>query len=102
MKNSYKEVIKLLQKKEPAPNQLFNRIMFSIQNNQQQVIVKKKNPYIILTPILTSIVVLFIFFGANKLDVSQQVGFEDDLLVQAYTQSYYDSFFININQDFLY
>jgi len=102
MKKSYDELIKNLQKQEAVPSALFNNIIFTIQNKQAK---RQKTPssgwVMVLSPILTSVLVFVLFIGVSTLDAKKSSEYRDRLLQMSDT-TYYDKYFLTINDEFLF
>ncbi len=103
MKNNYDKLINQLQKNEIVPDDIFNKVVFSIQNNQAKR--QEKRPtsiFVALSPLFTSIIVLVLFFGINGLQLNKENSANQDLLLQMYSQSYSDKYIFDINEEFLF
>ena len=101
MKKSYEEMIELLHKNEAVPEDIFDKVMFSIQNNHAKRQVKRSTRIMVaLSPLLTSVVVVVMFFGINGINTRRVAT--SNFLLQVYTQGYSDKYILDINEEFLY
>ena len=101
MKNSYEEMIKLLKKNEEVPEQIFNKVIFSIQNNHANKQSKRTtNILVALSPFVTSVIVFVMFIGINSFNIKNKA--EKDFLLQIYDQSYANKYILDIKEDFLF
>lgn len=101
MRNSYEEMINILHKKEAVPNEIFNKVIFSIQNNQEKQLAKKPTSImVVLSPLLTSFIVVVMFLGINGINIRK--ASEGEFLLKVYDQGYSDKYILNINEEFIF
>jgi hypothetical protein len=98
MKN-YNNLINKLKQKKQVPDNLFNKIYFSIQNKQKSKTLDFKKLYI--KPIHIGVAILFIAFQITTFMPNKALSDNEEFLISAYDNTYYDRFFANINEDFI-
>ncbi len=101
MRNSYEEMIELLHTNEAVPDEIFNKVIFSIQNNQEKQLAKKTTSImVVLSPLLTSFIVVVMFLGINGINIRK--ASEGEFLLKVYDQGYSDKYILNINEEFIF
>ena len=101
MRNSYEKMIELLHKNEAVPDEIFNKVIFSIQNNQEKRQTKRTTSIMVaLSPLLTSFIVVVIFLWIIGINIRK--ASEGDFLLKVYDQGYSDKYILNINEEFIF
>ncbi|GEM_PF-6006490 len=103
MNRSYDDLINILKVKESVPPNIFNSVIFSIQNKEA---IKQENDskrmLWFFSPLVTSLIVFMVFVGVKVGIDNSQINKYSDRLVSMSDSDYYDRFFLTINNDFVF
>jgi uncharacterized membrane protein len=99
---SYDEMMKSLKKSESVPDNIFNKISFSIANNQAKKEVPNKKFNLFFSPLAISLIMLLMMYGVSNFTGQLNDDEKDAGWHQLIERSYYDKYFLDINEEFLF